>query len=106
MELARPVAGARAAESAIAHARTGDPITITGVIRSVRCRPWAGDADIVAVVADGTEEITVVLHGVGPLGLTAGVGVTVRGTIEIEPHGAFVHDADLRALEAPVVVLR
>jgi hypothetical protein len=63
----------------IGRVRHAEVATVVGVVRSCRTRPWAGDADVVCVVADGTGDVTVALRGIGPMSLTAGTWVAVRG---------------------------
>jgi hypothetical protein len=75
--------------------------TIVGVVRSTRGRPWAGDADLVCVVADSTGDVTVVLRDIGPMTLTAGTWVSVRGTFVVGSDGVRVHDPVLRAVDRP-----
>jgi hypothetical protein len=79
--------------------RDGDDVTIVGVVRSVRMRPWADGADAMVVVAHGTGEIVVVLDGLGPLTVTAGVRIRVRGPVRETPRGWTMVPTELRANE-------
>ena len=65
----------------LAETAPGQVVTVAGVVRSVRRRPWAGHADVVFVIADGTGLVTVELHDVGPMDVTAGVDVIVTGRL-------------------------
>lgn len=85
----------------IGRIKNADVATVVGVVRSCRCRPWAGDADVVCVVADGTGQATVTLRGIGPMTLTAGTWVSVRGIFSVGPDGAVrADDPVLRAVAA------
>jgi len=82
-----------------ADAVDADVVTVAGLVRSTRRRPWAGEADVVAVVSDGAADVTVVLHEVGPVELTAGVRVVVRGQVASTSSGWVMHDPELRAAD-------
>jgi hypothetical protein len=92
-------ATANAPSVSLSEAVADSTITVTGIVRSVLRRPWASGADVLAVLADGTGEVTVLFDSVGPVHLTAGVWVTARGLIRSTPTGWMMHEPELRAAD-------